>query len=124
MYKILLYLGSISGFLTVAIGAFGAHGLKHILDKTGRLDNFETAVKYQMFHTIAIILCAMLIDKIDTKLLGYAGISFGIGILLFSGSLYALSLTGVTKFGAITPIGGLGFLIGWTLLFLAVMKSS
>lgn len=124
MYKLLLYLGSISGFIIVALGAFGAHALKDTLQKTGRTDNFETGVKYQMFHTIAIFICAILINKIDSKLIGYAGYCFGIGTLLFSGSLYALSITGITKLGAITPIGGLGFLVGWVLLFLAVLKAA
>lgn len=116
MQKLFLLLGSISGIISVAIGAFGAHGLKDYLTKTDRLETFETAVKYQFYHTFALVLVALLLDKYNDKLLTYAGYSFLIGILLFSGSLYALVGTQITKFGAITPLGGLFFIIGWALM--------
>ncbi len=123
MQKLFLLLGSISGIISVAIGAFGAHGLKDYLTKTGRLDTFETAVKYQFYHTFALILVALLLNKYNDKLLNYAGYSFAIGIVLFSGSLYALVATQVTKFGAITPLGGLFFIAGWTLMAWVALKA-
>ena len=123
MQKLFLLLGSISGIISVAIGAFGAHGLKDYLTKTSRLDTFETAVKYQFYHTFALILVAILLDKYNDKLLNYAGYSFLIGILLFSGSLYALVATQITKFGAITPFGGLFFIAGWVLMAWVALKA-
>lgn len=124
MQKLLLTLSSISGFITVAIGAFGAHALKKVLEQTGHQGNFETGVKYQMFHTLAMLVCALLMYKMDSKLISYAGISFAIGILLFSGSLYILSITGVTKWGMVTPLGGTAFLIGWGMLIYAFIKQA
>ncbi len=123
MQKLFLLLGSLSGIISVAIGAFGAHGLKDYLTKTGRLDTFETAVKYQFYHTFALILVALLLDKYNDKLLSYAGYSFMIGIVLFSGSLYALVATQITKFGAITPLGGLFFIAGWVLMAWVALKA-
>lgn len=122
MQKIFLIIASILGFLSVAIGAFGAHGLKNILEQNGRLANFETAVKYQFYHVFAIIAAAILMDKFSEKMMTYAGYSFMGGILFFSGSLYVLSITNVTKWGAVTPIGGLLFLIGWGLIIAGITK--
>lgn len=122
MQKLLLQLGGVLGVLSVAIGAFGAHGLKDYLTKTERLDVFETAVKYQFYHTFAIIIVAVLMNNFDNKLLTYSGFAFAAGIVLFSGSLYALIGTQITKFGAITPLGGLLFIVGWVLMVLAVSK--
>ena len=123
MQKIFLSIASILGLLSVAIGAFGAHGLKNLLEKNGRLPNFETAVKYQVYHVFAIITVAVLMDKYSEKLMTYAGYSFIGGILLFSGSLYILSLTNVTKWGAITPVGGLLFIIGWGLMIVGLNQN-
>lgn len=122
MQKLLLQLGGVLGVLSVAIGAFGAHGLKDYLTKTERLDVFETAIKYQFYHTFAIIIVAVLMNNFDNKLLTYSGFAFAAGIVLFSGSLYALIGTQITKFGAITPLGGLLFIVGWVLMVLAVSK--
>ena len=122
MQKLLLQLGGVLGVLSVAIGAFGAHGLKDYLTKTDRLDVFETAVKYQFYHTFAIIIVAVLMNNFDNKLLTYSGFAFAAGIMLFSGSLYALIGTQITKFGAITPLGGLLFIVGWVLMVIAVSK--
>ncbi len=122
MNKLFLLLGSISGALSVAIGAFGAHGLKKMLEEAGRMETFETGVKYQFYHTIALILIGFLMEKFPAPQMGWAGWCFVGGILVFSGSLYALCLTGVTKLGAITPIGGLMFIAGWVLLAMGVMK--
>src|SRR3954471_2602469 len=111
-----LLVGSLLGFLGVAAGAFGAHGLRSRLS-VDMLAVFETAVRYQMYHVFAILLVAAAIGRLgDARLLALAGWFFVAGIVLFSGSLYALALTGVTTLGAITPIGGLAFLVGWACL--------
>ena len=123
MQKTFLLIASILGTLSVSIGAFGAHALKARLEAIQRLDTFETAVKYQFYHTFAILVVALLLDKISGKGLEYAGWSFLGGIIVFSGSLYILCLTGVTKWGAVTPFGGLLFIIGWVLLGWSVIKS-
>ena len=122
MQKIFLQLGGVLGALSVAIGAFGAHGLKDYLTKTARLDVFETAVKYQFYHTFAIIVVALLMSNYNSKLLTYSGYAFLGGIVLFSGSLYALIATQNSKLGAITPLRGLLFIIGWVLMIVAVSK--
>lgn len=114
--KLFLMLGSISGFLSVALGAFGAHALKEKLDEYS-LGIFHTGVTYQTTHALALILVALLIKWYpDSAGLTWAGWCFAIGTIIFSGSLYALALSGVKVLGAITPIGGLLFLVGWALL--------
>jgi uncharacterized membrane protein YgdD (TMEM256/DUF423 family) len=111
-----LLVGSLLGFLGVAAGAFGAHGLRSRLS-TDMLAVFETAVRYQMYHVFALLIVAAAIGRLgDARLLSLAGWFFVAGIFLFSGSLYALALSGVTMLGAITPLGGLAFLIGWACL--------
>ena len=111
-----LLIGSLLGFLGVAAGAFGAHGLRSRLSPD-MLAVFETAVRYQMYHVFALLLVAAAMGRLgDARLLSLAGWFFVAGIVLFSGSLYALALTGVTTLGAITPVGGLAFLIGWACL--------
>jgi|SRR5690606_6331877 len=123
MQKLFLLTGSLLGALSVIIGAFGAHALKGTLESTGRLDTFETAVKYQFYHVLALLLLGLLMSRFDHKLLNYAGYSFITGIFIFSGSLYILCLTNVGKWGAVTPIGGLFLIAGWLLLFFGIMKS-
>jgi len=113
------------GMLAVGIGAFGAHGLTKILEETGRSETFETGVKYHFYHSLALFLIGILATlKPAFKRLSGAAICMIIGILIFSGSLYLLSLTGLTWLGAITPIGGLAFIVGWILIFLSASKSS
>ena len=112
-------LGSLFGFFGITLGAFGAHGLKNILSPE-MLAVFETAVRYQMYHTFAIIGAAFLVEEFPAAV--YAGRLFGLGILLFSGSLYAISLSGITWFGMITPFGGLCFLAGWIVLLFSAFK--
>ena len=108
-----MLIGSLAGFLGVAAGAFGAHGLRSRLSPD-MLAVFETAVRYQMYHVFALLITAVVIGRAgDARLLTTAGWSFITGIVLFSGSLYALALTGMSGLGAITPIGGLAFLVGW-----------
>jgi uncharacterized membrane protein YgdD (TMEM256/DUF423 family) len=104
-------------FLAVALGAFGAHGLKNVLSDPMKAV-FETAVRYQMIHGLALFVVAWLSTRSTAPSVNTAGWLFLVGILLFSGSLYILSLTGVKYWGAITPVGGLAFLIGWLCLAL------
>src|SRR5262245_54870109 len=116
MDRTFLLIGAVFGFLGVALGAFGAHALKSRLSPE-MLTVFETGVRYQMYHTFAVLIVAAAIGHIgNARLLVVAGWLFSAGILLFSGSLYVLALAGVGIFGAITPIGGLLFLIGWACL--------
>jgi len=116
MDRTFLLIGSILGFLGVAFGAFGAHGLRSRLSPD-MLAVFETGVRYQMYHVFAILIVAAAIGHLgNARLLVLSGWFFIAGILFFSGSLYALALTGVGILGAVTPIGGVLFLIGWAAL--------
>jgi uncharacterized membrane protein YgdD (TMEM256/DUF423 family) len=116
MDRTFLLIGAVLGFLAVAAGAFGAHALRSRLSPE-MLAVFETAARYQMYHALALLIVASAIGHLGSaRLLVLAGWCFVAGILLFSGSLYALALTGTGVFGAITPIGGLGFLAGWACL--------
>ncbi|MFD2372135.1 DUF423 domain-containing protein [Brevibacillus sp. GCM10020057] len=120
--KLFLMLGSISGFLSVALGAFGAHALKGKLDEYS-LGVFHTGVTYQTTHALALVLVALLLKWYpDASGLSWAGWCFAIGTIFFSGSLYALAMSGVKVLGAITPIGGVLFLIGWALLAIHAWK--
>jgi uncharacterized membrane protein YgdD (TMEM256/DUF423 family) len=113
-----LLIGAVLGFLGVVLGAFGAHALKSRLSPE-MLAVFETGVRYQMYHTFAVLIVAAGIGRVgNARLLAMAGWFFSAGILLFSGSLYALALTREGILGAITPVGGLLFLIGWACLAL------
>lgn len=107
--------GSISAFLAVALGAFAAHGLKGRLTPD-MLATFEVAVRYQMYHSLALIAVAWAASYWPQSSAGTAGWFFLAGILIFSGSLYILTITDLRWLGAITPIGGVAFLIGWLLL--------
>jgi uncharacterized membrane protein YgdD (TMEM256/DUF423 family) len=111
------------GAIGVAIGAFGAHGLKDILTQNNRADTFELAVRYQFYHSFALLFTGILMRDVMSSTIRYAAICFTLGILFFSGSLYTLSLTGATILGAVTPFGGLLFITGWILLFAAVLKN-
>ena len=114
-----LMIGAISGCLVVVMGAFGAHALKEILDDYGK-SIYNKAVLYHMFHSIALLILG-LINKIQPEIsLSISGWSFLFGIILFSGSLYILAITGIKPLGMITPIGGILFIIGWVLLVLKV----
>ncbi|PYF04016.1 DUF423 domain-containing protein [Ureibacillus chungkukjangi] len=117
--------GAIHGFLVVALGAFGAHALESVLDdySTGI---WETAVQYQMFHALAIVAIGILMSpKLfgSIKLLKIAAICMNLGIVFFSGSLYILALSGISILGAITPIGGVLFLVGWILIIVTTLKN-
>jgi uncharacterized membrane protein YgdD (TMEM256/DUF423 family) len=111
-----MLIGVLAGFVGVTAGAFGAHGLRGRLSPD-MLTVFETAVRYQMYHVFALLITAAAIGRLgDSRLLSIAGWSFVTGMVLFSGSLYALALSGVSALGAITPLGGLAFLVGWAAL--------
>ncbi len=120
MSRFFLSCGTLFGFIAVAAGAFGAHALKSRLDPE-TLAIFETAARYQMYHALALIAVGILDDRMPSMWLSLSGWSFLAGILIFSGSLYVLTLTGTHWLGAITPIGGVAFLAGWFLLFAAVI---
>ena len=120
--RLFLLAGAISGFVGVGAGAFGAHGLRARLTPE-LLSVFETAVRYQMYHALALLGVAVLTTvRGESGLLTASGWLFVAGMLLFSGSLYLLSVTGVRMFGAITPLGGVCFLLGWALLFVSVLR--
>lgn len=119
--KSLLIIASLFGLTGVALGAFGAHGLRGIVPPD-LLATFETGVRYQMHHTFALFATALLFDRAENGKLRTAGIFFVAGIVIFSGSLYAMTFTGIRMFGAVTPFGGLGFLTGWVFLLLASLK--
>lgn len=111
-----IIIGAVFGFLAVALGAFGAHALEDLLVKNGYEDIWETGVHYQMFHAVAIMVIGVLMSKNiigNVKSLRVAGTAMLIGTILFSGSLYVMALTKITVLGAITPIGGVAFLVGW-----------
>lgn len=120
MERIFLALGSMSMFVAVAAGAFGAHALKGRLSPE-LLGIFEVGVRYQVWHALALIGVAVLAERRGGPLLAASGVLFVAGTILFSGSLYALSLTGVRALGAITPLGGLCFLAGWLALFASTL---
>lgn len=122
MHKFFLLAGCLLMALSVAIGAFGAHGLKEVLQRTQRIETFETAVKYQFYHSLAILFLGILMFHFQNKFLNGSGFLFIAGIIIFSGSLYVLSLTGIKWLGAITPIGGLAFIAGWVLAFIALLN--
>jgi uncharacterized membrane protein YgdD (TMEM256/DUF423 family) len=115
-----LLLGALAGFIGVALGAFGAHGLRARLPAE-MLAVFETGVRYQMYHACAILIVALAAARLDGWLIRAAGWLFAAGIVLFSGSLYVLALSRLTMFGAVTPIGGLAFLAGWACLVAAAL---
>lgn len=119
MNKALLAAGAISGAIAVAAGAFGAHALKDRLSDKA-LAIFETGARYQMYHALAIVLCAALAGGLAGA--RTAGWLFQAGIVVFSGSLYALALTDVKVLGAITPLGGLAFLAGWIWLAVSALR--
>jgi len=111
-------IAALAGFIGVALGAFGAHGLRGRLS-ADMLAVFETGVRYHMYHALALLLTAVIMTRFSGVWVVAAGWFFTAGIVLFSGSLYLLAFTGVRTFGAITPIGGVAFLLGWACLAIA-----
>ncbi|TLS36734.1 DUF423 domain-containing protein [Pseudalkalibacillus caeni] len=122
--KIFLILGSLNACVAVALGAFGAHGLEGKLSEK-MLSTYETGVKYHMYHSLGLIGIALIADRLgNSGLINWAGWLMFIGIILFSGSLYVLSNTGIKILGAITPLGGVAFLAAWILVAVAAFKLS
>jgi uncharacterized membrane protein YgdD (TMEM256/DUF423 family) len=122
MVKFWFISAAISGFLSVALGAFGAHSLKNILDEYGK-SIYEKAVFYQMFHTMVLFAVGILQRLIKDTSFSIPGLGFLVGIILFSGSLYVMAITGIKWLGAITPIGGVAFLLSWLWLIGTLIKS-
>jgi uncharacterized membrane protein YgdD (TMEM256/DUF423 family) len=120
MDKTFLLFGAVAAFLAVALGAFGAHGLRGRLSPE-MLTVFQTGVQYHMSHALALILVSGIMGRMSGWLIQTAGWCFVAGIVFFSGSLYLLAVTGVTILGAVTPIGGLLFLAGWACLAFAAI---
>lgn len=121
MARLFLLLAAFSGFTSVALGAFAAHGLRHQLSPES-LAVFQTGVQYQQLHTLVLLAVALLLQRQAGRLLTLSGGFFVAGMLLFSGSLYALTLTGFGKLGIITPLGGVAFMLGWLLLGISVWR--
>ena len=129
MSKKILQTSSIILLLAVVIGAFAAHGLQSLIEAR-QIKTFETGVRYQFYHGFALLAVGILSHWYDSKFLHWAAWAFGIGILLFSSSLYLLACREVlgiaswTWLGPLTPIGGLFFILGWTFLFIAFSKNT
>ncbi len=127
MHRWFLVTAALIGALSVALGAFAAHGLKQVVPAES-VAIFETGVRYQFYHAFALLAVAILYEKYPGRLLQWAGYCFQIGIILFSGSLYALTAlkaaetVGISKIGLITPFGGLFFIAGWILMVIAFIR--
>lgn len=119
--KLFVILGALLGGLSVAAGAFGAHALRAQLAPR-MLEVFETAVRYQMYHALALFAAAWMVQQTQAQSAQVAGWAFVVGTVLFSGSLYAMVLTGTRGLGAITPIGGVVLIVGWGALALSALK--
>ena len=118
-----LILGAVAAFLAVLLGAFGAHGLRERVSPE-LLAVYQTGVQYHMAHALALLLVGLLRERLSAapSLVSVSGALFGVGIVLFSGSLYLLAVTGIKALGAITPLGGVCFLAGWAVLVVAAIK--
>lgn len=129
MHRNFLATGAILGAIAIALGAFGAHGLKQMV-ATEAIQTFQTGVQYQVYHALALMCTGILYSKLSHPLLKWSGICFITGIILFSGSLYLITVfkaTGITAMngiGMITPAGGLFFIAGWLLLCAGIMKKN
>jgi uncharacterized membrane protein YgdD (TMEM256/DUF423 family) len=127
MNKIFLIIGTILAGLAVALGAFGAHGLKKLVGPE-TISTYQTGVQYQMYHALALLLLGVLYERSPGSLINFAGFFFIAGVVLFSGSLYllvslkAMNKLGTTGIGIMTPIGGLLFIVGWILLLISLVK--
>ena len=123
MARLFFAIASLLGALSVAGGAFGAHALKGTLSEAA-LGSFETGIRYQMYHAIALLVVALLLKQSPgVSTLTAAGGCFIVGIVLFSGSLYGLSLGGIKALGPVTPLGGVAFIAGWICLAIASTKA-
>ena len=126
MAKIFVMLGAIFGAMSVGMGAFGAHGLRsRVVDgslEPRLLEVWETAAQYQMYHALEFLFVAWLATQGDSTATSVSGWAFVVGVAVFSGSLYTMTLTGLRWLGAITPIGGVAFIVGWIALAVASSK--
>jgi uncharacterized membrane protein YgdD (TMEM256/DUF423 family) len=122
----LTMLAAVLGFLGVGLGAFGAHGLRRVVellpDVAQRLTWWETGSRYHLVHALAVGLAAVLADQVKSPLPRVAAWVMTLGVLLFSGSLYVMAFTGVRALGAVTPLGGVAMLVGWALLALSARR--
>jgi uncharacterized membrane protein YgdD (TMEM256/DUF423 family) len=118
----IILIGSALCGLAVALGAFGAHAFKTLLVQTNRVDTYELAVKYHFLHSLALLLVALLMDKVQAKTAQASASCLLVGILFFSGSLYIMALANTSSVALVTPIGGVFLLLGWGLLFYAAWK--
>jgi uncharacterized membrane protein YgdD (TMEM256/DUF423 family) len=124
MAKTFLILGALSALLAVGFGAFGAHALRAYFEAQPDLaDNYQTAVQYHFIHALALVFVGLALQSWQAPSLSFAGYAFLAGLFLFSGSLYVLSLTGARWLGAITPLGGVAFILGWALLAWGVWRA-
>lgn len=121
--RTIIIIAAVNMFIAVGAGAFGAHGLKQVLSAE-MLAIWQTAVSYQVMHALGLFVIALLMPRLNSALLGWASIAMLVGIILFSGSLYALALSGTRILGAITPLGGLGFLLAWAIVAWAAYQSA
>lgn len=119
--RLFIVLAAISGFLATCLGAFGAHALKTKISME-MLVVYQTGVSYQFYHSLALLLLGQLRVHYDNKYLILSGVMFVIGVLLFSGSLYLLAVTGIKQLGIVTPFGGVAFLVGWLMLAFGVIQ--
>lgn len=119
--RTILLAGAIFMALAVLLGAFGAHALKKVL-APDMLVIYKTGVEYQFYHALGLLLIGLIGFHIQSKYLRWSGLLISIGIIIFSGSLYVLTLSGIKALGAITPIGGLSFVAGWIFLAIAIWK--
>ena len=127
MHKLFMIIGTLLAGLSIALGAFGAHGLKKIADAE-TVSIYQTGVQYQMYHALALIVVGLLAERFSGNYINYTGYFFIAGMVLFSGSLYLISSlkathkTVPTLVGVLTPIGGLLFILGWVFLLIALLK--
>ncbi len=122
MSKTILLAGSVFLALAVITGAFGAHALKAKL-ADDMMQVYKTGVEYHFYHALGLLLVGILSVQFPSVLISWSGICLAMGIILFSGSLYVIALTGIRCLGAITPLGGISFIAGWLLLFFAIWKN-
>ena len=120
MTRLWMAVGAIFGLLSVVAGALAVHSLRGVLE-AGALDTFGTAARFQMYHALALLATGLLADRRRSRLITMAGGFFTAGIVLFSGSLYILALTGIGAFGAVAPVGGLSLIAGWAALIFGIL---
>ncbi len=122
MDKVFAIVGCIAALMGVLAGAFAAHGLKNLMVPES-LEVFQTGVRYQIYHALALLFVAWAISRWEDSIFNIAGVSFILGIMLFTGSLYLISLTGIKWLGFITPVGGVAFIFGWLILAYGIYRS-